>query len=514
MYRYKKWVVLLVGLFVLAASGASQGQPQAGGTLVLAQAGEPPGLDVHKQTSHVAWRIFELVYSTLVEFDKDLNIVPHLAKSWDISTDGLTYTFYLNQGVKFHNGQELTAEDVKFTIERILDPNTGAINRSFFTDIINIATPNRYTVVLTLSKPNVALLTHLASPSSSIVSKEVAKGKADLGKVEDIVGTGPYKLVEWKLGEYILLKRNPEYFIQGLPYIDTIKIVVVPEESTILAGLRTGSIDFAYLEDPFIVKLAEKEPNLVVYSVPMLSYHLVFINTKSIPPLADPRVRLAMSYAIDRQKMVETVMLGQGTPTGPMPIGAKLWALPPSELPGFIPNIEKAKTLLAEAGYPNGFNVSLMLSPFEPATARAEGEFIQAQLKQVGINVNLDLVEWGVYIDRWKKADFELCLGLNSAIPEPDYVFYRYFHSTGGLNFVHGWSNPKVDELLDKGRIERDSEKRREIYYEVQRILAEEAVWLWTFSSYYQYVGQSYVKGFVPMPTGSWTYLRQTYIEK
>jgi peptide/nickel transport system substrate-binding protein len=502
-------VLLLVGVLI----GAYQEEPKVGGTLVLARAHDATGLDPHTVTAHVSHRVFELVYDTLVTLDSDLGVIPKLAKSWDISADGLQYTFHLHQGVKFHNGQELTSEDVKFTFERILNPETGSPVRSFFIDIEEISTPAPYTIIFKLSRPNAAFLVNLTAPNASIVSKEVATTR-DLRKPENAIGTGPFKLAEWKPDEYMILERNKDYFIKEKPYVDKILIKIIPEEASILAALRAKEVDFALLEDPIVAKAARGVPGVTVMSVPSLRYHLLFVNTAR-EPLNNQKVRQAISCAISRQELINTAVLGEGVPTGPIPPSLKLWALPITEYPCYTRDLGKARQLLAEAGYPNGFKTTILVPLGEPVTGPAEAQFIKAQLAEVGIDAELEITEFGIYVERWLKADLNLAIGLNAGAPDPDFYLYRYFHSTGALQFVIGyWNTPRLDELLDQGRVESDLAKRQEIYAEAQRILVEGAPFIWTFVGFEYFVGQDYVKGFTPIATGSIEYLRDTWLSK
>ncbi|MCK4392205.1 ABC transporter substrate-binding protein [Candidatus Bipolaricaulota bacterium] len=500
---------LLTGLLV----GANQEQPKIGGTLVLVRAHDATGLDPHTVTAHVSHRVFELVYNTLVGLDSDLKVVPELAKLWEISDDGLQYTFYLYQGAKFHNRQELTSEDVKFTFQRILDPETGAVARSFFTDVEKITTPDDYTVVFKLSRPNAAFLVNLTAPNASIVSKQVAT-MGDLRKPENAIGTGAFKLTEWKPDEYMSLEKNTDFFIEGKPYLDEILIKIIPEEASILATLRAKEADFALLEDPIVAKATRQVSGVKLDSVPSLRYHLLFVNT-SREPLDNQKVRQAISYAIGRQDLINTAVFGEGVPAGPIPPSMKLWALPTTEYPCYTSDVEKARQLLAEAGYPQGFETTILVPLGEPVTGAAEAQFIKAQLKEIGIKAELEITEFGIYVERWCDADLDLAIGLNAGAPDPDFYLYRYFHSTGSLQFITGdWNTPRLDDLLDQGRVESDLAQRQEIYAEAQRILVEGSPFIWTFVGFEYFAGQDYVKGFTPLATGSIEYLRDAWLDK
>lgn len=506
-----RWLVALISLSALVLVAIGGEVPEYGGKLILARTQDVVGLDPHTATAHASHRVFELVYNRLVGLDKDLLPIPELAQSWVISEDGKEYTFYLRQNVKFHNGANFTSADVKASIERILDEKTGSPVRSYFVEIQEIITPDPHIVVFKLKRPLASMLIYFSLPNASIISKDLVN--ADLNKPENVIGTGPFKLIEWVPDQYMRLKKNEAYFEEGKPYLDEIEIRIIPEESSIVAALRTGEVHFALIENPVTAITIRGIPGVQLSAIPSLRYHLVFINT-SRGPLNDVRVRQAISLAIDRQTLIDVAAMGEGVVCGPIPPSNPYWAVPVTELFGYKRDVEQAKLLLKEAGYPNGFKVKLMAPIGEPATAIAEAQFIKAQLREIGIEVEVEPVEFGVYIDRWLKADLDMCMGVNAGAPDPDFYLYRYFHSTGPLQFVIGyWNNPRLDLLLDQGRQEVDLAKRRAIYAEAQKILAQEVPFIWLFSGYEYFAYVDSVKGFVPLSTGSIEYMKNVWLD-
>lgn len=482
--------------------------PRRGGVLVGARATDLVGLDPHTSPAFSSRRIFNLVYSTLVRFDADMSVIPELAESWEYSDDGLTLTFHLVPGVTFHNGDELTSEDVKYTFERILDEETGAILRSFFLGIAEIETPDPLTVVMHLESPNAALLSTMAIDNASIVSQEVAEaGLLD----QELIGTGPFKVAEWDPDNVLRLEANEDFFIEGVPLLDGIEMRVLPDESSILAGLRAAAIDWAIVNDPRIVILARGEESLNTVRAPSLSYHLLGLNTTR-EPFTDERVRQAISCAIDRQQVIDLAALGEGQVTGPLT--QPFYRQDTSDFVCYTQDLDRARELLEEAGYADGFSFTMMVATVEPSTGPAEAQSIQSQLAQLGIEAEIEVLEQGIYVDRWLAADFDAWVGLNSGSADPDFMLYRYWHSTGNLNFVPGWSDPEVDELLDQGKVVIDPEERRAIYAEVQKKLVEVAPWIWTFVGFEYWPMQSYVKGFTPLSDGSILYLRDVWLDK
>src|SRR5256714_558852 len=225
-------------------------QPKKGGTLILARAGEVTTLDPHKVPAFTSARVFELVYSYLMRLDENLGVQPDLAESVPTtSSDGKTVTVKIRSGVKFHNGDPLTSADVKYTFDRIIDTKTAAVARSFFTDVDTITTPDATTVVFNLKNPNAALLAYMAHPNTGIVSKKIGEANADLSKKETAIGSGPFKLAEWVPDNFMRFEANKDYYVAGQPYLDGIRINVVPDESSITAALRTKAADMGIVTD-------------------------------------------------------------------------------------------------------------------------------------------------------------------------------------------------------------------------------------------------------------------------
>jgi len=493
---------------VVTATPAPTAAPKAGGVLIGARTSDMVGLDPHTSPAFASRRIFELVYNTLVRFDENMAVAPELAESWDISDDGLTVTFKLRSGVTFHNGDEFTSEDVKYNFERILNEETGAVARSFFVGITEIEAPDPLTVVMHLESPNAALLNNMANSSVSIVSKNVAEA-GSLGT--ELIGTGPFKLAEWEADNFMRFEAFEDFFLEGIPLLDGIEMRVIPDESSILAGLRAGTIDWAEIQDPKVAILVSGEESLNLARATSLSYHLLGLNSAR-EPFTDERVRQAISCAIDRQQVIDVSSLGEGQVTGP--VTNPYFAVPASEYACYTPDLEKARELMAEAGYADGFAFTLITPATEPAVGLADAQSIQAQLKQIGIEVEIELLELGIYVDRWLAGDMDAWVGRNSGAPDPDFMLYRYWHSTGNLNFVPGWNDPEVDALLEQGKQVTDPEERKAIYAEAQKKLVAAAPWIWTYVFYEYRPMQDYVKGFTPMSDGSYIYLRDVWLDK
>jgi len=495
---------------VVTATPAPTAAPKKGGTLIAARAADATGIDPHKQTAFASFRMLELIYDPLFAFDKDLKIVPNLAESWKFSDDAKTLTVTLRKNVKFHSGNPMTSEDVKFTFDRIADEKTGAAARSTFAGIDKITTPDANTVVFNLKAPNAAILAALTNPNSAIIDKKAVAGGADPAKVD--VGTGAFMIDKWDPDRTFTMKAFKDFWIAGLPRLDAIEWRTIPDEASILAGLRAKTLDWSFINDPRVaIRAGAGGSALAISRAPALAYHVLQLNAKR-PMFTDLKVRQAISCAIDRQEVLDTASLGEGEVVSP--------ATPPyyranfNDLFCYKQDVAKAKSLLTEAGKTTGVKFKIMAATGEPPTAVAEAQNIQAQLKKIGIETEIETLELGVYVDRWLKGDFDATIALNGGNPDPDVMFYRYWHSTGNLNLVANYSSPDIDKLLDQGRAVADPEKRKPIYNDIQKKLTEAAPWVWLYVGYEYRVGQTYVKGFTPLPNGSLIYLREAWLDK
>ena len=495
------------------SASQAAGQPKKGGTLILARAGEVTNLDPHKVPAFTSARVFELVYSYLMRLDENLGVQPDLAESAPtVSADGKTVTVKIRSGVKFHNGDALTSADVKYTFDRIIDPKTAAVARSFFADVETITAPDPTTVIFNLKSPNAALIAYMAHPNTGIVSKKIGEANADLSKKETAIGSGPFKLAEWVPDNFMRFDANKDYYVSGQPYLDGIRINVVPDESGIAAALRTKAADMAIITNANVARTLRSESTITLSSKPSLSYNLLFLNTKR-PPFDNLKVRQAIAYAIDRKAIIDAVAFGEGEVTGPIAPALANYALPTSQYPLYTRDVAKAKQLLQEANV-GPVSFTILTATTEPAYGKDEAQLVQAQLAEVGITVKIDPIELTQYVDRWLKADFDMATGLNGGGPDPDFYVYRYFTDDGNLNFVTSYKNPVSSDAIKQARASTDPAKRKDLYATAQKELVNGVPFIWLF------VGRDYnatlptTKGFTHLPNGSIIYLRQTWLDK
>lgn len=487
--------LLIVALMVASLARLEPANAQDN-TLIMARAIDATGLDPHTQTAFASLRLTELIYEPLVQVNPEAEIVPALAESWEFSEDGMQLTFQLRQGVTFHDGSDFTAEDVIASLERILDEETGSANRTNLVSIESMDSPDDYTVVLNLALPDVPLVAALASANSAIMSSEIIETG---DPTVDAIGTGPFVLEEWTPEETTILSANQNWWGEG-PNIDGIEMRIIPDEPTIMAALRAQEIDFAMLEDPLVATLPTEGSDVTINRAPDISYHVLQLRAV-VEPLNILEVRQAISCAIDRQEVVDSAALGEGTVTGPLTMES--FALPVEEFFCYEPDLELARSLMEEAGYADGFDLTIIAGEGEPPTAIAEAETIQAQLAEININVTIEPMELSVYVDRWLAGDFEAAIARNGGRIDPYTMYSRYWQTDAQFQNTAGYIDDTLDDLMRRGQTELDPEVRYEIFAEFQRHLTEMSPWIWLYNGYLYTGQQSYVEGYVSNPDGS-----------
>jgi len=488
---------LVSGLALAVALGAAVAAgPASAATLRMAWSQDATGLDPHKQTAFSSIRLLELIYEPLVRLDKDLQIVPAVASSWGFSADGTQLTFKLNPNAKFQDGKPVTPADVKASFERILDEKTAAAARANFGSIASIETPDQTTVTFKLSRPDVPLLTAMASINAAIVpAAEITAGSVGT----KALGSGPFKLEKWDPNSKEVLTANKDW-AGGKIGVDGIDISVLPDETAILASLRTKQIDFALLNDPLVATLVPKETNLILNRTPVLAYHVLQLNPAR-KPMDNLAVRQAISCAIDRQDVLDTASVGEGKVTGPLTMPG--YTTDASTLFCYKRDVEKAKKLMADAGFADGFSATVIAANGEPATAAAEAQVIQSQLAEIGVKLDIKMMELNVYVDAWLKGDFDMAVALNGGRADPYSMYNRYWTKAGNLQKVANYIDDTLDSLMQKGREETDLAKRKAIFADFEKHLVEVSPWVWLYTSYSYTAQQKTVQGFVPTPEGS-----------
>ncbi len=474
------------------------------GELIIGKGQEAVGLDPAMVTATASFQLFAPVYQQLVRFDADNQPQPYLADSWE-ATDETTYVFTLHPGVVFHNGKALTAEDVKFSLERIktaADPVSPWASQ--LEPISEIEATDELTVTMKLGAPYGPLLATLAADYCAIVP-------SDAGDLQqEMIGTGPFTMTEYTQDVTSVFSANPDYWEEGLPKVATISYPILPDEAARLAAIRTGEIGLTTLGDAASVELAEGEESLQVITQETTDYYLLGLNTQ-VEPLNNVAVRQALSLAIDRQGILDAVFLGQGTVTGPIVPTLGDWATPIADLPNYARDVDRAKELLAEAELADGFELTIMASPLYPEFINI-ALVLQEQLSEAGITVNLDQVEWGSFIERWSARDFQSFVSFNGSGNDPDRALYPVIRTGGSVN-ASQFSDTAIDALLDEARASGDSDLRHELYRQAEQLIAEAApaLFLNTRTAYFALLDT--VQGFEPNPIETWETLKSVTVE-
>lgn len=486
----KKTMILLFGLlFLFISCGKENSIPQKNkkDTLIVAQDGEPKSLDIHQGNDGFSLRANKLIYSRLVESDGDMNIVPGLAESWEQLDDG-TMQFHLRKGVKFHNGYDFTAEDVKFSFERMMNSPRIAF---VLPPIERIDIVDDYTVNLVTKSPFGPLLAHLSHPALGMVSKKLLTENPDSLK-ENPIGTGSYKFKSWTLGDSLTLEKNGNFYEKrdGLQYI-TFKNIVEASNRTI--GLETGEFDVALSISSVDEENIKNNPKLQLITKPSISYTYVGMNTEKTP-FNDVKVRKAINYAIDKEAIVNVILNGSGN-IATSPIAPGVFGFT-DKTKNYEYNVEKAKELMKEAGYENGFTASILAFGGEANSQTAE--IIQAYLKEIGIILKVELVEVSAYWDMTEKGRHDLFLGSWGVVTgDADYGLYAMYHSSakGGAGNRDFYENKKVDELLEKAKGSIDQDERKKLYEEAQILIVDDAPDIMLYNRILAVGAQKNVKG-------------------
>jgi len=484
----KKMFLVIVMIVSFMSFGLTMGA-YAQKTLVVGVEGDPPHLDHHLWTALLTVWVTDPINDFLVAYNEEMEIVPRIAEKWEF-LDDVTFKFYLRKGVKFHNGREVTAEDVKNSIERILDPTQGSPKRVELEPISSVETIDRYTGIIHLKEPFAPLLDKLTDVA--IVPVEVVKAQGDMKT--NPVGCGPFKFKEWKKDAYIELEKFEGYWQKGLPKIDRLIFKPLPEYSAARAALLAGDIDILLWAKNFDIPAFKAYPNLYTVGQKLLGAYYIGFNVKQ-PPYDNPKVRQAIKYAIDKKACVKSAAFGYGNPAYVFILKGTPYYSSEFE---YKQDIEKAKSLLVQAGYPDGFK-DVLVTPLTPVEGPL-GELAQSQLKNIGINLDVQKLEVATYIDRvFNKKDFGIMICGDTATGDPDVLLRRYFYSKSPRN-IFNYKNPEVDRLLDKARTTYDFEKRKQLYKEVGKILIEDSPMIMLFQPMRFSACQNYVKGFVFKP--------------
>jgi peptide/nickel transport system substrate-binding protein len=475
-------VTVLLVVIAEGAPGGAAPSPVEGGALRIALPKDLVTLDPTFALDNYSQEVIDQIFDTLVTYAPNGTLRPRLSVKWK-AISNLEWEFTLRTGVKFHNGREMTADDVVWTMNRMLDPKTKVPRQHLFmVKVVQKTGP--LTVRFLLDRPYSPFLSVLANKALSIIPREDVERLGD-AFARNPVGTGPFKFVSWRAGEGVVLDRNPDYFF-GRPYLDRVTFRPIPETAVAQQLLETGDVDV--IADALPDDIGRMQRAGLLHVVPGQSYYYALFNLhpERAPivkvlgknPFLDKRVReaIVLSFPIDRA--IEAVYPGLGKSIrayGPLPLAN--WAYDP-KLKDLAPTygVQRAKQLLAEAGYPNGFQSSIL--SMNDAARKAMAEILQNSMAQIGVKVSVEAPEFGVLLGRANEQTFDIGVFGWGGSPDPHDFLFPLLHSSrrgyGGNNAYY--SNPEVDRLIDRASVSTSQELRKSLYWKVQEIFAQDYV--------------------------------------
>ncbi|MDQ6801329.1 MAG: ABC transporter substrate-binding protein [Acidobacteriota bacterium] len=499
----------LFALTLIAFLAGCGGEKKAGGgggapskdTLVIALMSSPTNLDSRVGADNASGRMFDLIHSGLIKVTPNYDYAPDVAEKWE-TPDDRTIVFHLNPNAKFQNGQPVKAADVKWTYDSMMDPNFVTSKRSGYAAVDHIEAPDDHTVIFKLKEPNPGIFDNLTVgilPTGADTNTYKTKP----------IGAGPYKVVEFRADDRVVLQAFDAWH-GGAPKIKNVIVRIIPDATTRVLELRRGTVNFEVNEIPFEnVAEFEKNADFKIVNTSGSVYQYVAINMRD-PILSKPAVRQAIHYAIDRQRIIRDIQRGYAEPADTM-FAKGHWARAEG-LPSYPFDPNKAKQLLAQAGYPKGFSFTFKTSTDAEANSRAQ--VIQQMLKQVGINMQIQSNEMSTFFADIGKGNFQMYSLSRNGIADPDFyyiIFYSKNVPPDGQNRGY-YNNPRVDQLILQGRSTFDRAKRKPVYAEVQKIVQQDLPYISLYMQKNVAVMRSNIDGYVQYPAGFWLSVPQMTI--
>jgi peptide/nickel transport system substrate-binding protein len=499
----------LAGLSLAGAQSASAA-PKRGGTLKAAFSADPAGFDPVRGPSGMSHVVIEQVYSTLMALDPDAKPYPELAESYEMASDGLQYTFKLRPGVKFHNGDDLTAEDVKFTFDRLRAKDSGYSYGAQVETIDGVDVVDPLTIRFRLTKSTGPFLVYMAFPGSSIVPKKLVESGHDLNAQP--IGAGPFKFVSYEPRSAIKFERNPNYFQPGKPYFDAMEFRIISDVTALTSAVMSGEVNFSNEIPPKDWANVQTNADLKTLSLEGSRFYWLLPNNNS-KPMDNPKVRQAIAFALDRKALVTGAFFGQATPILGGVIPQWNWAYAGLNYFKQGPDVAKAKTLLAEAGVPNGFETSMTIASSFPAMV-AMAPIIQANLAAVGIKAKIGTMEIPRYWDEvWGPSKFDITtMYWVSPLADPDDFVTNNYKCGMAINVQKSCSK-EMDAILEEAKAGSTLEIRKAAYRKQQELSLEEMdiaplVNAWLLMAY-----SNKLQGFTPLRTGFLKTLKDSWFE-
>lgn len=521
------WLVFIAILSLsLLLAGCKDSGKEAGGDagtssngdgkdmLIFGRGGDSTSLDPITTTEGETFRVTDSMFENLVQYnEKDTSVEPALAKEWEVSADNLEYTFMLEQGVKFHDGEDFNAEAVVYNFERWMNGNEeqfpyykmfGGFKGSEGHIIKELVAVDEYTVKFVLFRPQAPFLKNLAMSPFGMASPKALEEKGDDFR-EGPVGTGPYKFVEWKKEDKIVLEKFDDYRNKEVAKIKQIVFKVIPENSTRLNALINNEIDLMDGLNPSDKEKVTSNDVLQLIERPSMNVAYIGLNFEEAP-FDNKKVRQALNMAVNKQEIIDAFYAGGAIPAkNPMPPSIEGYN---DAVQDYEYDIDAAKKLLTEAGYADGFEMDLwympVARPYMPEAMKV-AEVLQAEWKKLGVDVKLQTVDWATYLDKARDGELNcFMLGWTGDNGDPDNFLYTLLDKNSiGSNNYSRYANDEVHELLIEAQTETDQAKRNELYKQAQVIIKEDAPWITLVHSTPLIAGVKELGGYVPHPTGS-----------
>lgn len=522
-----KWGVLILLLFMIAACGnegeknvkddRNNDDPVAGGTFVYARGADSVGLDPINIVDGESIRVTHAIFETLFEYDEDLELQPKLAKSYETSKDGKTWTITLKEGIEFHDGTPFDAEAVVFNFERWMDPNNpyhigdfpyypflyGGFKGDDGHLVQEVTAINSYKVEIKLTEEVAPFISYLAVPMFGIASPQAIKENPEKF-YENPVGTGPFTFDSWSRNDKIVLKKNENYHVEGQPYLDEMIFTVVPDNGARVNALQTGEVDMIDGMNPEDADMVESHDGLNIVKRPSFTNGYMMFNTEKAP-FDDVLVRRAVNMAIDKESIVEGFYNGYAE-VAEQPIPPVLWGYNDEiEVDAF--NVEEAKALLKEAGYEDGFKTEIWTMsnprPYIPQPMKI-AEAIQSNLEDIGIEAEIVSYEWATYLEKTGEGEHPMAMfGWTGVMADPDNFLYPNLSATNAEKPANNrafYQDEQFTNLLEEARVTFDQDKRATLYKEAQEIFQKDMPWVMLADTTPPLGVANYVGGFVPHP--------------
>lgn len=490
--RSRNWIAsaaaALVAALVLAACGgdssstdadSSAVEGAAGGDLVFARAFEPVSFNplLTDGDNGSIWEMAQ-IYDQLVEYQPgSYDVQPGLAKSWEVSDDGLTYTFDLRDA-NFSDGSPVTAEDVKFSIDRYGDPKINTAYAALLApEYESSEITDDSTFVIHLSKPDGGFLAGLATPMASITPEKAVKSEGEKGFGENPIGSGPFMLEKWERGKTVVMKRNPEYWKEGLPLLDSVTFNYVPDDNTRMLQVREGQADVA--ESVPFQQIAEldSQADVDVQTSEIVAYDAIWLNN-DYEPLGDKNVRQALNYALDKEAINQAVYAGKAEPANSTLAKLQYWD---PDVPGYAVDLDKAKQLMADSQYANGFDLNLKV-PGGDSVHKNVAEIAKDAWAELGVNVTIETQETNALFGEFAEGNYQAAIPLpkiTSDVLVPDELAIAWLRwEPGYQSFFTQYKNPEVSKLVTQANRATDSAERESLWQEVQSKSMDDAPWV------------------------------------